>query len=411
MVSAGVSFTEFAKLFPFFIATDFELKVVEYGPSYKKLNPNIEVGKNLDTFVDLKRPQISIQNLNLTNLPLAELIMIEDKDSKTHLMGQILKLEDQNTILFAVNLAATNADDLTHLNLTYNDFAIQDQIFDYLLLFQTQKRAIEETDKLNSRLAKAHKLAQQASELKSQFLVNMSHELRTPMNGVLGIASLLYETHLDDEQKSYVDTIVKSGEVMMSLVNEILDFGRIEAGDLSQNLREVNVVEVVREVFDATSGAAVAKGLLMRCQVDVGVPQYLIVDYDRLKQALTNLVNNAIKFTQSGSINLSVALVNSSSTRVKFSVKDTGIGVKEEWREKIFQPFVQGDQSMTRQYGGTGLGLSIFKKIVESMGGSISLLTEEGVGSEFSFDLPMAETINQKIETEIQMSRSPAGDH
>lgn len=235
--------------------------------------------------------------------------------------------------------------------------------------------------------------AEAKSEAKSRFLANMSHEIRTPMNGVLGMAGLLAKTSLDARQQRFLLTIRQSGEALLSIVNSILDFSKIEAGDVTLERSRFKIVDCVNEVADLLLPFASEKGISFRSRIDIAEDQQALGDRHRLKQVLTNLIANAIKFTESGEVALTASVAERSGDRlrIRFEVRDSGVGISGDQREQIFKPFFQVDEAASRKFGGTGLGLSVSRELVEMMGGAISFESEAGSGSTFWFEIPFDE--------------------
>jgi signal transduction histidine kinase/CheY-like chemotaxis protein/ligand-binding sensor domain-containing protein len=270
----------------------------------------------------------------------------------------------------------------------------------------------ERTQHIEAQKEQIERLLQQAqhsNELKSEFLANMSHEIRTPMNGVLGMTSLALATELSEEQRSYLETVHRSADSLLQVLNDILDFSKIEAGRLDIECVGFAVRTAVEEAVLPFRFAAEEKGLALRVEYGENLPEQVGGDPGRLRQILTNLVGNAIKFTQRGEICVGVELRESgpAGPLVAFRVRDTGIGIAPESLAIIFEQFRQADGSMTRKYGGTGLGLAICRRLAELMGGSLTVTSELGVGSEFSCTLRMANSWPQ-AEAREPLTAAPA---
>jgi two-component system, sensor histidine kinase and response regulator len=269
---------------------------------------------------------------------------------------------------------------------------IQTDVTEHRLAEEQRRLATERLAQTAEQLRAAKEAAEAANKAKSEFVANMSHEIRTPLNGVIGMTALLLDTPLRDDQREFAEIARSSGESLLAVLNDVLDFSKIEAGEMTIEHIDFDLLAVFEQSIDAIALKAAEKGLEVILDLDPTLPAGLRGDPTRVRQVLLNLLSNAVKFTERGEVRLCVRVLESAPTsvRLRVEVADSGPGLNEEQRVRLFMPFVQADTSTTRRFGGTGLGLSICRRLIELMGGSIGVKSTPGAGSCFWFEVSFA---------------------
>jgi PAS domain S-box-containing protein len=333
---------------------------------FKKMNPAFEA-------------TLGFTPEELCSRPIMEFVHPEDREAT---LREIERQAAGNSVMSFENRYLCK--DGSYRTLSWKSFPVGD-------LMYAVARDVTESKKTEEKIISTQRAAESANRAKSEFLANMSHEIRTPLNGVIGLADLLLKTELDEKQTQFVELLRESGTSLLYVINDILDFSKIEAGKLEFESLNFNVKTLVQNQLNQFRMRAEDKLLVLESSIDPTLPTALRGDPSRLGQVLTNLISNAVKFTDNGTIAVAARLrsLQDNVCTVEFSVEDSGIGMERDQISHLFQPFTQADGSTARKYGGTGLGLSICKRLAELMGGQIGVESTPGKGSRFWFTAPL----------------------
>ncbi|HKO77351.1 MAG TPA: PAS domain S-box protein, partial [Flavobacterium sp.] len=317
-----------------------------------------------------------------------KIIRVNDNAERwLHGIGTLKWDEDNNPSVVVGTIRDITDHKLLELELIRAKEKAEENEKDLYIKYIEYEEINEQLKQTNRELKKAKILAEEANKAKSDFLSNMSHEIRTPLNGIVGFTDLLMKTDLEKNQLEYMSTVNVSANSLMEIINDILDFSKIESGKLDLHIEDIDLFRLLHQVIDLFKHQANIKNIALALSIEENVPQYICADSIRLKQILVNLISNALKFTSFGHIHLDVEQVKGGkkSTTIKFSIKDTGIGIKQYNQKKIFNSFVQEDSATSRKFGGTGLGLAISNLLLELMSSNLQLKSKYGDGSDFFF--------------------------
>jgi len=371
------------------------------GYEDNELENNLSTWEKLVHQNDLEKAKINIKDYIEGTAPI-----YEQELRMRHKEGHFVSILSRGFILRDESTGKPSRMIGTHLDITTRK-KYEEELNELNINLENRvKERTSELENLNDELITAKNLAEHANKTKSLFLANMSHEIRTPMNGIIGLTDLTLRTELNKQQREYLENLKVSSNTLLNILNDILDFSKIEAGKLEIELNTFDLNTVIENIISIYNVKAVQSDIKLNLNLSESVGKYVIGDPARINQILSNLLNNALKFTSHGEINIRIER-NDLSDFVTFSISDTGIGIPKDIQNKLFDSFTQADSSTSRRYGGTGLGLAICKHLTEMMNGEIKLVSKEGKGSTFSFTISLpksSEHINSSVQP-VQMTQ------
>ena len=399
-MDVGLTGGQFENFFPCYLVTNQALVVQRVGRSITKFLPDLLPGDRLDKWFIFDRPVATPDPAALVSDQTP--VQIRSIDGRLHLSGCVV--EQQFGFLFCLSHSPGRAATWSELGLTVDDFSLADQSLAISTAISLQKTLNAELQETIENLRTARDEAMAASRAKSTFLSVMSHEIRTPLNGILGMTQVMIRETSDEQTLSRLDIVRQSGEGLLSILNDLLDLSRIEAGKMALEAIPFDMVELLSGAHSALISLASNKGLSMRLDIEAIRGRY-IGDPTRIRQIVTNLLSNAIKFTESGSVELSAQCIEGG---LEIAVADTGIGIDPDKFSEIFGEFRQADTSINRGFGGTGLGLSIARNLATLMGGTITVESRPGEGSRFSARLGIVRVNDREPEVDHAEDAPPA---
>ncbi len=398
---------ELAELFPAYVRLTPDGRVAAAGPSLIAHAGGDLVGSEFFARFQIERPTSICDMTSLRGRGRPMIVRLETPAVQLRMRGIALDRSDGVWLMLGHIPDIEAAEGAPQLQ--FSDFSPTDGTLDMLLAAEMRSGLLAEARQLAEALQEQTQAAERANKAKSAFLATMSHEIRTPMNGVLGLASILADTELSQEQREMLDVMIASGRSLMDILNDVLDLSKIESGQIDIEETVFDVPELALAARELFAPVAAAKGLRLEMQISAPEP-YCLGDPVRIRQILVNLISNAIKFTDSGRISAEVAVRGrGAQSMLEIKVADTGIGMSSAAIEKLFQPFVQADSSTTRRFGGTGLGLAIAKRLCEQMQGGVSVQSRLGRGSTFRVEIPI-QTTSAPARAEIEPADEPLPD-